>query len=130
MYTASFLVVTAVMEAATGVALIFDPAVPIGLLLGIEGAAKETLVVGRVASAALIALGVASGMSRNAETTSVQQGLLTGLLIYDGSAAAMFAHAGLALQMAGAALWPAVVLHLSMAGWCISCLMNNARGRK
>ena len=33
-----------------------------------------------------------------------------------------FAYAGLAVQMAGPALWPAVVLHTVLTIWCLLCL--------
>ena len=38
------------------------------------------------------------------------------------SLATKYRYAGLAVQMAGAALWPAVVLHTVLTIWCILCL--------
>jgi hypothetical protein len=56
-----------------------------------------------------------------------QTGLLIGVLIYDGAAAVLLAYAGLALNLAGIALWPAVVLHTALALWRVSCLGVTAR---
>ena len=117
-----FLIVTAFVESVTGFLLLFLPVIPLELLLGVSQVAPETAIVGRVAGAALLALGVASWLSRNAEKSRAQHGLLIGLLIYDGIAAALLVYAGLGLNMAGIALWPAVVLHTALAGWCVACL--------
>jgi hypothetical protein len=53
-----------------------------------------------------------------------QRGLLTGVLIYDLAAAAVLAYAGLFLDMAGLALWPAVALHAALAFWCVVCIWD------
>jgi multisubunit Na+/H+ antiporter MnhF subunit len=36
--------------------------------------------------------------------------------------AALLAYAGLVLRMVGLALWPAAVLHVALALWCLACL--------
>ena len=53
-----FLTLTAIIEAATGLALIAVPAVVVRLLLGAE-ISGASIPLGRVAGAALLALGVA-----------------------------------------------------------------------
>src|SRR5262249_23386925 len=116
------LIVTAFGEVGTGLLFLFLPSVPFALLLGAESAAAEALFVGRVAGAALLAIGVACWLARNDDGRPAQLGLLTGVLIYDAAAAALLAYAGLALSMVGIALWPAVVLHAALAVWCIVCL--------
>ncbi|RUT99986.1 hypothetical protein EOD23_24135, partial [Mesorhizobium sp. USDA-HM6] len=62
-----FLVVVAAVEAATGLGLLLLPSVAFALLLGLEGAAVEAIFVGRIAGAALVAIGVASWMARKDE---------------------------------------------------------------
>jgi hypothetical protein len=116
------LLVTAFIEVGTGLLLLFLPSVPLALLLGVAQAAPEALLVGRVAGAALLAIGVASWLGRRDDRNPAQLGLLTGVLIYDGAAAVLLAGAGLFLNMAGIALWPAVVLHAALAVWCVVCL--------
>jgi hypothetical protein len=117
-----FLVVTAIGEGGTGLALLAAPSQVVLLLLGVSTAAPEALVVGRVAGGALLAIGVACWPARNDERSPAQLGVLTGVLIYDVTAAALLDHAGSSLNMAGIAVWPAVALHGVLAVWCAGCL--------
>jgi hypothetical protein len=117
-----FLVVTAFVEAATGLCLLFLPAVLFAFLLGLEKAAVDAIFVGRIAGAALLAIGVASWMARNDTRTPAQLRLLTGILVYDAAASMLLAYAGAVLEMIGVLLWPAVALHAILAVWCFSCL--------
>jgi hypothetical protein len=128
-----FLITTALLETALGLSLLLLPSLPLVILLGLEPAAVETLFVGRVVGAALLAIGVASWMARTDALTSAQFGLLTGLLIYDAIAAILLVFAGTVLKMIGVMLWPAVALHAVLAVWCLSCLRqgrfaSNSRG--
>jgi hypothetical protein len=129
MHLTYLLIVTAITEVATGLLLLVLPSIPFGLLLGVSVAAPEALLVGRVAGAALLALGVASWLARSDKQGCAVLGVLTGVLIYDGAAAALLAYAGAALGMAGLALWPAVVLHAVLAVWCLVCLWRKIRGQ-
>jgi hypothetical protein len=56
-----------------------------------------------------------------------QNGVLTGVLIYDVAAAGLLAHAGLSLGMQGVLLWPAVVLHVLLVAWCCVVLLGGSR---
>ena len=116
------LIITAVIETATGIALLALPSVPLALLLGLSEAAPETLLVGRVAGAALLAIGVSCWFGRGDAQGKGPAGLLIGVLIYDVAAAVILAYTGLFLNLAGIALWPAVVLHTALAGWCVVCV--------
>ncbi len=120
--------VTALLEVVTGLSLLILPAVPLVLLLGSGEAAPETLLVGRVAGAALLGIGVASWQARADRRTPAQLGLLTGILLYDVAAAVLLAYAGAALHLAGIALWPAVVLHSALAVWCVLAMSPGGRG--
>jgi hypothetical protein len=93
-------------------------------LLAVGEAAPEALLVARLAGVALLAIGVASWLARNDEHSAAQVGLLIGILIYDGGAAALLAYTGLALRMVGIALWPAVVIHSALAVWCMLSLRS------
>jgi hypothetical protein len=115
------LIVTALSEVGTGLALLAAPAVVFLLLLGVESAAPEALVVGRVAGGALVAIGLSCWLARN-DRGPAQRGVLTGVLIYDVTAATLLAYSGSSLGMAGVALWPAVALHAALALWCGTCL--------
>jgi len=122
MYRAYLLIVSAVGEAGTGLLLLLLPSVPLALLIGVEHASSETVLVTRLAGAALLAIGVACWAARNDHGSFAQLGLVTGLFIYDVAAAALLTYAGLVLNMAGILLWPVVVIHGVLAIWCIFCL--------
>jgi hypothetical protein len=100
------LLVTALVEAATGLRILFLPAVLFVVLLGLEHAAADTIFVGRLAGAELLAIGAASWVAKADARTPAQLGLLTGILIYDAAAAMLLAFAGLILKMNGVLLWP------------------------
>jgi hypothetical protein len=113
------LLVTALGEGAIGVALLVLPSVPLRLLLGVDGASPEAFFCARIAGAALLALGVVCWLGRNDPDRPAQQGLLLGVLIYDLAAAAILASTGWFSSLVGIALWPAAVLHVGLAAWCV-----------
>ena len=116
-----FLILTAIIEAATGLALIAVPAIVVRLLLGAE-ISGASMPLGRVAGAALLALGVACWLARDDRQSRATRGLMVAMLIYNLVATAVLAFAGIGLGFVGIALWPAVVLHAAMAVWCVACL--------
>ena len=119
-----FLTLTAIIEAATGLALIAVPAIVVRLLLGAE-ISGASIPLGRVAGAALLALGVACCLARDDTQSRAARGLVVGMLMYNLVASAALAFAGMGLGLHGVALWPAVVLHAVMAIWCIVCLRRS-----
>ena len=116
-----FLILTAIIEAATGLALIALPAIVVRLLLGAE-ISGASVPLGRVAGAALLALGVACLLARDDTQSPAARGLVVAMLTYNILATAVLAFAGIGLGLHGVALWPAVVLHAAMGVWCIVCL--------
>jgi len=118
-------IVTAVLEVGIGLALLVSPALTISILIGAPFETRADAVVGRVAGAALLALGVASWLARNDEGARAATGLIVSLLVYNVAAAVVLVYAGIGLQLFGIGLWPAVVLHAVMAVWC---LVNVAPG--
>jgi hypothetical protein len=94
------LVLAAVGEVATGVALLLAPSFVGQLLLGAEltGAA---VTVARVAGIALVGLGVACWPGTP----------LLGMLIYSTAVAHYLAYLGIAGSSNGILQWPAVVVH-------------------
>jgi len=119
MHRAYLLIVTALVEAGTGLFLLVCPSIPLALLLGAERPSLEASFLARIAGAALLAIGVACWLARNDQGGSALLSLLAGVLIYDVAAAALLTYAGLVLSMVGLALWPAVVLHAALAIWCV-----------
>lgn len=100
---------TAVIEAATGLALIIHPALVVGLLLGgdISGAG---LALGRVAGFGLLSLGVACWPLTEASLPA-----LRGMLTYNVLAAVFFATLWLSGQLVGKLLPPVALLHAVLA---------------
>ena len=115
---------TAIIEAATGLALIAVPAIVVRLLLGAE-ISGASIPLGRVAGVALLALGVACWLARDDTQSRAARGLVVAMLMYNLIAIAVLAFAGIGLGLHGVALWPAVVLHAVMAIWCIVCLRRS-----
>lgn len=124
---APLLIVTALVEFGTGLALLLLPSIPLNLLLGLHHAAPEALFIARIAGAALLSIGVASYVSRNDNASPAQSGVLFGVLIYDVAAAVLLGYAGAVLTMAGILLWPALVLHMAFTVWCLLCLGDKLR---
>lgn len=102
------LVLAAVSEAATGLALLIVPSLVGRLLLG-EELTGIALPVARVAGIALIALGIACwpGPPR------------IGMLTYSAAVTLYLAYLGFAGGLTGILLWPAVVLHVILTALLI-----------
>ena len=98
------LVVAAVGEVATGLALVIVPSLVGLLLLGGE-LTGVAIPVARVAGIALVALGIACWPGPP----------VAGMLIYSVWATLYLAYLGFAVGLAGVLLWPAVVLHLLLS---------------
>ena len=120
-----FLKLTAIIEGATGLALIAVPAIVVRLLLGAE-ISGASIPLGRVAGAALLALGVACWLARDDTQSRATRGLVVAMLMYNIFATAILAFAGIGLQLHGVVLWPAVVLHAAMGAWCVVCLRRSS----
>jgi hypothetical protein len=106
------LVVTAVVEAGVGLALLAIPAATVSLLLGVPLDSPGGLIAGRIAGAALCALSIAAATD-----------LIAGLLFYNLGTVATLLYAALRLKFDGVLLWPAVVAHSGLAVWCLVSLI-------
>ena len=93
--------ITALAEAATGLALLVVPSLAGRMLLGTE-LSGVSIVIARVAGIALIALGVACWPGATA---------LVGMLTYSALATLYLGCVAVGGEFVGPLLWPAVVLH-------------------
>jgi len=118
----TLLIVTAVIEAGTGLALAMSPSAPVAMLFGSSLDTPTGLVVGRVAGSALLSLGVACWLARNDEQSRAATGLIAAMLLYNTAVAAVLVYAGIGLRLTGVSIWPAVLLHAALAVWCLACL--------
>ena len=117
------LVVAAVAEAATGLALLAYPPIVVQLLFGAE-IAGAGILASRVAGISLIALGVACWPSGE-----VKQALL-GMLIYDLLVTLYLIFLGLGGEWVGVLLWPAVAAHAVLTALLAQAWLKNAAFRK
>ena len=116
--------VTAAIELGAGVALLCCPSAAVALLLGSGLDAPAAVALGRVAGAALLALGVACWLARGDGESRAARGVVTAMTVYNLGAVAILGTAGIRLRPVGVALWPAVVLHAAMAVWCIKLIIQ------
>jgi hypothetical protein len=119
--TRTLLMVTALLELATGAALLIVPALTAVLLLGEALTSSAALVVARVAGIALISIAIACWMARN-DNRQAQSGQVAGMLIYNFAVPIVLIHGWFASGFEGFGLWPASVLHALLAIWCVVCL--------
>lgn len=118
----TLLIVTALFEAATGVALVASPSFVVSFLIGSPLDSLPGSVVARLAGVALLTLGVVCWLARNDQMNRVMVGPVSAMLLYNIAAATLLIYARLGLRLSGVGLWPAVVLHAIFALWCIACL--------
>jgi len=110
----------AVLEAATGLALMIHPSL-IGQLLFGDGLAGAGIALARVAGIALLALGVACWPGREAGSGSARSA--GAMLTYSLLVTLYLVYLGGVVHLAGMLLWPAVAVHavwmlLLVAAWC------------
>jgi hypothetical protein len=108
------LVVAAIVEGVTGMALLIVPSLVGSLLLGNE-LAGIAAVVARVAGIALIALAVVCWPGPP----------LIGMSIYSGAVALYLGYLGIAGASTGVLLWPAVVAHVILTALLTAALRND-----
>jgi hypothetical protein len=102
------IVLAAVGEASTGLAMLIVPSLVGQLLLG-EALTGVAITIARVAGIALIGLGVACWPGTP----------LVGMLTYSAAVTLYLAFLGLAGGSSGILLWPAVVVHLTLTALLI-----------
>lgn len=113
------LIITAVIEAVAGLALLLIPTVAVSKLLGVPLDTPTGLVAGRIAGAALAGLAIACWQARNGERGSPATGVVEAMSFYNLAAAMVLVYAGTRLDLRSALLWPAIVLHLGLGAWCV-----------
>ena len=113
------LVLAAVTETATGVALLIVPSLVGQLLFGVE-LTGMAVTVARMTGIALIALGVACWPGTP----------LVGMLAYNVAVTLYLAYVGFTGGSTGILLWPAVVLHVILTASLTRASTTRSRERR
>jgi hypothetical protein len=124
----SVLTATALFEGATGLALIAIPSTIVPILLGIPFSDDNLHVVSGITGAALVSLAIACWMARN---NGPQAALIVKpMLCYNVIAVLILLYAALGLRLMGMGLWPAIVVHIGLAAWCIVALQKYGKQKQ
>lgn len=113
------LILTSVLEMATGLALIASPSLLASVLFGSTLDTPVAMTIGRVAGASLLTLGAACWLARNDVGSRSAIGLIGAMLFYNIVAVVIFVYAGLGEGVVGVGFWPVVLVHMVLAIWCI-----------
>ena len=113
------LTATAVAELGAGAGLLLLPAKTATLLLGSALASPESLIVGRVAGAALLALALTCWLERTHTRTYSTIGLIAGPLLYNVLAVVLLVYAAVVARLSGVGTWPVIGLHAALLAWCV-----------
>lgn len=109
--------VAGLAEIGIGIPLMLVPSVVSELLLGVplDGAAVTTL--GRVAGAALFALGLACWLAPADDDGGTARSLHTAMLAYNLAAVMVLVAAAMNVPTAGVILWVAIAAHVVLTVW-------------
>jgi hypothetical protein len=120
----ALLTLMAVLEATVGLALLVSPALPLSILLGVPLDTPAGLAVGRVAGAALVALGIACWCAREDGRGRSATAVVTAMTFYNVAFAAILMYVRYGVGLNGFGIRPAVFLHVVLALWCITCFLR------
>lgn len=118
----SLLTLTALFEITTGLVLIAIPSITVSLLLGPSLTEPSGILVARVGGAALITLAIICWLSRNDAQSSIVT--IKALVFYNLATVILLVYAGAVEHFSGLGLWPAVLLHLGLLGWCLKSIVS------
>lgn len=120
----SLLTITAILEGATGLALVFAPSLLASSLLGTTLIDPTAIIIAKLAGVALITIGLACWFSRKEAQSTI---MLQTMLVYNLLSISVLVYSAQIVKISGQGLWPAVLLHLLLLGWCFSCLKKQVK---
>lgn len=118
----ALLFVSAAIEVGAGLVVMALPSAFATFLLGSSLDSPAGLTVGRVAGAALLALGTACWLARRDWQGRAATGVVVAMAVYNSAVVVLLVGARGASGLDGIGLWPAVAVHLAMALWCLASL--------
>jgi hypothetical protein len=113
-----FLSVTAVVEGSVGIGLLIAPVLTISILLNTQLELPGGLFAARLCGAAILALSVCCWKARAFESREAAISIVTAMLFYNLSAAAVLAYGGLSLGLHSLFIWPVTIAHVASGMWC------------
>jgi hypothetical protein len=125
----TLLTAKSVVEVLAGLALALLPSMAVPLLIGSPLDAPSGIVVGRLAGAALVTLGIACWLARSDSQSRAAAALIAALLVYDVAVVVILLNARFAMELSGILLWPAVALHSALGIWSLLCLRKTTPRR-
>ena len=117
----SLLTISAVLEGLTGLTLALMPSLVVPVLLGTDLNDTATSLMCRLAGGLLLAIAYACWLSRNDTKSS---NMLKVMLLYNFFSIVLLIYAEGGEKVSGPGLWPTVVLHVGLLGWCLTCLLK------
>src|SRR5215204_4879227 len=112
----SFLTITALIEATTGLALAIIPSLLISILLGTSIKDSGAILISRLAGAALLTISIACWLLRNDTQSSV---MAKAMIAYNLFSIALLVYWVFVEKISGPGLWPAVIIHVLLLVWCL-----------
>jgi hypothetical protein len=112
------LTITAIFEGITGLTLLSVPSLFVMILLGEKLVEPAGIMISRLAGAALLSLSIIYWFYRKVPDSLL---IVRAMLIYNVAASALLVYA-FSIGLSGSGLWPAVLLHIGLALWCIQSL--------
>lgn len=120
----SLLTITAIFEAATGLALAVLPALVVSLLLGTSLSDPAAILVCRLTGGALLTIAIACWLSKTDTESLVMVKVMLG---YNLFATTLLLYAVLAEGIKGPALLPAVLFHVFLFIWCVLLVWKSTK---
>ena len=121
----SLLIVTAVIEGLTGLALFVMPEVAVSVIMNSSVESAGGILISRIGGVAIIALAIGCWQARNSQNS----GIITAMLFYNVAVAAVLIFGGSKLGLTDTFIWPTIVLHGVMEVWCVVSVRGPIRRR-
>jgi Ca2+/Na+ antiporter len=123
-------ILTAFIESVTGLILLISPSFLIFILLGVSPDSADGSLLGRIAGAALLSIGIACWLARKDEKSGAAKGIASAVLLYNIVAASLLSYAGLSSSQSKLSLWFVVLVHLLLAIWLIKIFIDGNHAKK
>jgi hypothetical protein len=89
------------------------------------GCSAAAAGLARIGGTAILALAIICWLARSDTPGPVGRSLIVAMLFYNFAVVGMLASEGFGQGPHGMLLWPAVIFHMAMGGWCVATLCRN-----